>query len=212
MTLIKTISCGNCGNISSMEEVGRFEDCEEEFDEDGQPWGYSGTIYIGARCPACKVLNIVSHDWADWLDSDEFINYEVLHPKQAKYPLGLPEEILRTYKAAEKIKSDDPGSYAMLLRRLLELVCKNRNAEGNNLQSKLKDLADKNEIPEKLASIAQNLRMFGNIGAHPYAGDLKEREIPIVSALANAILEYIYSAPYLANIAEKRLKIYNRKK
>jgi hypothetical protein len=32
-----------------------------------------------------------------------------------------------------------------------------------------------------------------------------EKEIPIVNALCSAILEYVYSAPYLATIAENKL-------
>jgi hypothetical protein len=34
---------------------------------------------------------------------------------------------------------------------------------------------------------------------------LTEKEIPIVNALCSAILEYVYSAPYLASIAENKL-------
>lgn len=49
-------------------------------------------------------------------------------------------------------------------------------------------------------------RDFGNIGAHAGSGELTEKEIPIVNALCNAILEYVYSAPYLATLAENKLQ------
>lgn len=73
------------------------------------------------------------------------------------------------------------------------------------LASMLKELADKNEIPQKLVKIASGLKDFGNIGAHAGSGELTQKEIPIVNALCIAILEYIYSAPYLATIAEDKL-------
>ena len=37
-------------------------------------------------------------------------------------------------------------------------------------------------------------------------------EIPILNALSKAILEYIYSAPYLATLAEKQLEKVKSKK
>lgn len=69
----------------------------------------------------------------------------------------------------------------------------------------LKELADKNEISSKLVDVAKGLKNFGNIGAHAKIGKLTKKEIPIVNALSNAILEYVYSAPYLATLAEKKL-------
>ena len=70
----------------------------------------------------------------------------------------------------------------------------------------LKELAAKNEIPDKLVKVASGLKDFGNIGAHAGSGDLTEKEIPILNALCSAILEYVYSAPHLATIAENKLK------
>lgn len=70
----------------------------------------------------------------------------------------------------------------------------------------LRELADKKEIPEKLVDVADGLRNFGNIGAHAGSGELGKNEIPIVQALAIAILEYLFSAPHLANVAESKLK------
>ena len=53
--------------------------------------------------------------------------------------------------------------------------------------------------------------MTGKIVAHAGIGELSEEEIPIVTSLCSAVLEYIYSAPYLALSAETKLnKIRNR--
>ena len=76
----------------------------------------------------------------------------------------------------------------------------------------LQDLANKNEIPNKLVDVAKGLKDFGNIGAHAGIGELTKKEIPIVEMLTRAILEYIYTAPYLATLAENKLKSIKGKK
>lgn len=211
--LSNVISCRHCGNISKMEIIGSVDnDHTEDFDPpEGPTWVY-GTIYYVLKCPACEKINIVSYDWHDGMETDEEICYDFLYPQNTTYPIGLPEKILTAFKAAEKVKSIDVNVYAILMRRLLELVCIDRNASNGTLAVMLKDLANKKEIPDKLVKVASGLKDFGNIGAHAGSGDLTEAEIPIVNALCTAVLEYVYSAPYLATIAEDKLKSIKTKK
>ncbi len=205
MSLSKLISCRHCGNISKMEIIGNVNDDHIYEDEEYGPMTDSATIYSVLRCPACIKINIVTYDWHDGIESDDEISYEFLYPKNSTFPIGLPENILTAFKAAEKVKSIDVNAYAILMRRLLELVCLDRNAKVGTLAVMLKELADKNEIPIKLVKVATGLKDFGNIGAHAGSGELTEKEIPIVNALCSAILEYVYSAPHLATIAENKL-------
>ena len=92
----------------------------------------------------------------------------------------------------------------MLLGRLLELVCQDRNASGKYLGTRLKDLASKGEIPDKLVGVADGLKNLRNVGAHPTLGELTVSELPIMDSLCRAILEYVYSAPFIAQQAETR--------
>jgi len=212
----KIISCGHCSNISQMKIIGSVSDMIEHLRESNfsqyEHQLDEGTIYNILKCPACSNINIISYYWAEYMENNDEIHYENIFPPDNNIPVGLPESILKAYKAAEKIKTIDVNAYAILLRRLLELVCKDRNARGKNLALMLKDLADRNEIPSKLVKVAKGLKDFGNIGAHAGIGELSEEEIPTITALCVAILEYIYSAPYLATIAETKLnKIRNIK-
>jgi len=185
--------------IGSVNDIVYYEDPEYGS-------GEAGTIYSVLHCPACKKVNIVSYEWHDGMDIDDEVTYELLYPQDNNFPIGLPDNIASTLKAAEKIKTIDVNAYAILLRRLLELVCLDRKAKGATLALMIKDLADKHEIPEKLVKVASGLKDFGNIGAHAGIGELSEKEIPIVKSLTSAILEYIYSAPHLATLAETKLK------
>lgn len=181
---------------------------------DWQPYSV-GDVYSILECPACSQINIISYWWNDeWeFEEDDFdrnfdennLWYKQLYPTEKNLPVGLPEKILNAYKAAEKIKTIDTNAYAVLLRRLLELICIDREAQGKTLASMLKDLANRGEIPEKLVKVTSWLKDFGNIGAHAGIAELSEKEIPIITALCNWVLEYIYSAPFLASVAENKL-------
>lgn len=210
--LSKIVSCGHCSNISHMEIKGNVRDTKEEIDHEHGPVGEYGTIYSVLICPACKKSNIVCYGWHDGMESEDEISYDLLYPKDKNTPIGLPETILKAFRAAEKVKTIDVNAYVILLRRLLELVCLDRRATGATLALMLNDLASRGEIPDKLVKVAKGLKDFGNIGAHAGIGELSEREIPIVATLCTAILEYIYSAPYLATIAEEKLKAIKSRK
>ena len=204
IVLSKKTSCGHCNNISPMEIVGKVDDTVYEEEDDG-PGGTQGNIYEVLRCPACSKITIVEYFWHDFMDSQDDVSYEILFPLKEPFPQGLPGNIYRAYEAADKIKVIDAEIYAIALRKVLELVCEDKKAKGHFLANKLQDLATRNEIPSNLVKVAQGLKEFGNIGAHAGIGDFSPKDIPIAAALCRAILEYIYSAPYIASIAEAKL-------
>jgi hypothetical protein len=104
------------------------------------------------------------------------------------------------------VRSVDANAYAVLMGRLLDMICKDRNAQGDTLDEKLKDLSSKGEIPEKLVGVVVGIRKLRNIGAHADLGELTSADIPILDDLSKAILEYVYSAPHFAQAAEDRFK------
>ena len=204
----KTLTCRHCGNISKMEILASAE-IDETWGNATEGYGPDmGTVYNVLNCPACKQKNIVSYFWHEDMTEEDRnrIEYEFYFPPAPSYPLGLPEKILAAYVTAEKIRPLNANAYATAMRRLLETVCIDHNTKSDYLAGMLKELADRGEIPFKLVKVAQSLKNFGNVGAHAGAGDLSPEEIPIVGALAKALLEYIYSAPYLATLAEDTLK------
>ncbi len=202
----RNISCSNCGNISKMPVIGDvYEDCTEYHEEYG-PGPDCGVHYHILSCPACKEVNITKHDWHDEMDEED-VNVKILYPKKERIPLGLPDRIKEQYIIADKVKSIDVSLYAIAIRKMLEMVCKDRKANGKTLDAMLKDLAKRNELPGKLVDVAKGVRLFGNMGAHASDIKLKNNEIPLLEALSKAILEYIYSAPYLATVAENKLAL-----
>jgi hypothetical protein len=118
----------------------------------------------------------------------------------------LPRNIEKAYLAALKVKSIDSNAFAVLIGRTIEAVCKDRGATGHFLSHKLDSLSKNHEIPEKLVGVATGLSKLRNIGAHFELGELTEEELPILDDLCRAILDYVYTAPFLALQAESRLQ------
>jgi len=197
--------CRYCGNHSPFIIHSSCDHTIEQRDKDtGMTWE-SGDLYSILGCPHCSQITIARSFWHDGMEDESELTYDVLYPSEEKMPHGLPMKIKKGYEETVKVKGINANAYAVLMRRLLEIVCEDRKAEGNDLYNKLADLAKKNEIPNKLVDVAHGLRAIGNIGAHAELGEVTEKEIPILRALINAILEYVYSAPYLAQVAKERL-------
>jgi len=168
-----------------------------------QTWE-AGRIYELILCPACKQVLLASYFYHDGYDPTD-IQYEIIYPTHEDAPEGIPSPIAKAYEAAHRVRSIDPNAFGVLLGRVLELVCEDRQAVGKDLYAKLQNLATNDEIPSKLVDVAHGIRNLRNVGAHATLGELTAAEVPILDALTRAILEYVYSAPLLAQKAEQRL-------
>jgi hypothetical protein len=179
-----------------------YDSPEDEYYYDRQPdEGYQYNLLL---CLACKEVTLWKYFEAEY-EGPEDNPIETLYPLTKSRLSGLPYRIQNAYEIALKVRVIDANAYAVLLGRILEMVCEDREAKGRDLFKKLQDLAEKGEIPAKLVGVADNLRHLRNVGAHASLGELTKDEIPILDDLCRAILEYVYSAPYLAEKAEQRL-------
>jgi hypothetical protein len=203
----ETTKCGHCANSAPMEIVASHSQVDSH-EEEGAYWE-AGLVYQLTECPACRGITLRNFYYHDADDPEEF-DHKVLFPLQRANPAGLPTTILKGWEAAARVKQIDTNAYGVLLRRLLELVCADRGANGKMLNDQLADLAQKGEIPSKLVDVARGLRRLSNVGAHALLGDLTPAEAPILEDLCRAVLEYVYSAPYLAQQAEERLAKLNK--
>lgn len=173
--------------------------------------GFSIGLEYGAHhqilvCPACSGVVLLKSEWNDFEDPSEWPIPEVLYPVPDQAPDGLPDVIAKAVEAARRVRSIDPNAYGVLIGRVLELMCRDQKAEGKTLSDQLNDLARKGMIPSGLVSITKLLRQYRNVAAHTRLGALSPAEVPVLNQLTRAILEYVYSAPALAERALKRLE------
>ncbi len=202
--------CKHCGNTAPHEVVATYSQVREEQDERlGLTWD-EGRVYLLSVCPACDGVTLTRYYEHPMAESGA-LDREDLYPQSTNAPQGLPRSIALAHEAAERVKAIEPNAYAVLLRRLLELVCQDRDAVGDTLNLQLQSLASRGEIPTQLVKVAASLRQLGNVGAHATLGTLQGSETPILDALARAILEYVYGAPYLVQRAEQSLQRLQKK-
>jgi hypothetical protein len=194
-----------------MELIGRMDDIEAYWDYGEAPFR-SGWIYSFLKCPNCRKPNLLRNWVESCVDSASFED-EHLYPKAAVVAAGLPPEVEREYQAAQKVKGVSPNAYAVLLGRLLELVCTDRGATKGDLNRRLAELASRGEIPERVVEMANALRELRHAGAHAWVGELTFEDVPVLESIAQAILEYVYAGPALLNEAGVQLgKIRDRQR
>lgn len=193
------MECGHCRNKAPMEVHASIFQHDEQ--GDGLDYREGSRSWHILECPNCKDVTLLHHPWHDVDEYPELVANEILYPVARSLPLGLPDSVAKSFMAALRVKPIDANAFGVLLRRVLECVCEDREAEGPYLANKLQFLAERQEIPEKLAKIAAGIKDLGNVGAHPSLGDLTESEVPILEDLTRAVLEYVYAAPELARRA-----------
>ena len=197
------LRCLRCLHKARMKIVGQYSQVQSHFSQNPHFEWNAGPVHQMLLCPACDGVSFARFDYHDHLDTSET---EILYPTTQKTPEGLPQNIAKEYEAALKVRDVSANAFGVLMRRLLELVCADRRAEGRSLHDQLSSLVERGEIPRQLGDMAHSLRAFGNIGAHASAGELTSDEIPFLDKLCEAILEYVYYAPHLLQEADEHLE------
>lgn len=109
---------------------------------------------------------------------------------------NLPARILASLE--EAIKAHAAGCYrasALMVRRVLEELCEDKKATGDNLMKRLAALGNTVIIPGELLAAADELRLLGNDAAHIEAktyDQIGADECAIAIELAKELLKAVY--------------------
>jgi len=79
---------------------------------------------------------------------------DIIYPSLRPQIQGLPANVAKEFDAAERVATISANAYAVLLGRVLDTVCDDRAAKGENLYVRLTDLAARNGLQKNLADIA----------------------------------------------------------
>lgn len=205
------LTCGHCGNKTPMRIVAEYSRIKTHEIENAAAWD-AGPFWEVIVCPACDRVLFREGHYHSVFHDESVPDYEVLYPIGPEQICGLPATISKSYEAAQKVKAIDSNAFAVLLGRVLDLVCMDKKAVGESLSERLKDIANKGIMPQQLAEMAHALRQLRNIGAHADLGELTNAEMPILEGLSKAILEYVYSAPALVQLVQSKIDALKGKK
>ena len=160
---------------------------------DGKEDEVPSTYYV-AVCETCGGI-LVYYDFADQLETGDFTNADLAWPQKKTLHKAVPKHIRQIYEEAAMIQEISPDAFAVQIRRSLEAICSDRGVEGRNLQSSLKALSDRGEIPPILAEFTDVLRLLGNMGAHWTGQRVHPLQTTGLDDFFRAVVEYIYVAP-----------------
>jgi hypothetical protein len=151
-----------------------------------------GTSTIGIRvCPnfECRGIVLVVIDANDKVIAlpNEILDFD---------PNNIPTAMANSLE--EAIKCHSAQCYkaaALMVRRVLEELCEDRKAMGNNLKERIVALAKIIVIPGELIEAADHLRLLGNDAAHIEAKTYQsvgEPEVRIAIELTKELLKGAY--------------------
>lgn len=204
--------CSYCGNTTphTLEHTYTYSMPFEEIE--GKKF-YEDYTWVAYSCQICGGLNIYG-DFFGVYKGKDFKRLK-LHPKGSgllppEHMLSpskpVPSRILKTYEKVYCLKHKEPSAYISQIRRLLEYICKNKEASGKDLFSKLNDLAGKGVLPGHFVDITDLLRKVGNMSIHASDKDVDIWDAELIDDLFRFVIEYVYIAPAKIKRLMERIK------
>jgi Domain of unknown function (DUF4145) len=181
---IVNLRCPHCHHVGAFPGLGN---CADAF------WAESGVNYsAGMRVcpnPECQslVFVILKTGKLDTSYPPQIIDFD---------STNLPERILATLE--EAIKAHGAGCFkasALMVRRLLEELCQDKNVAGSDLKARLASLGGIVVIPQELLGATDELRILGNDAAHVEAkayDAIGPNEASLAIELAKELLKAVY--------------------
>jgi len=114
---------------------------------------------------------------------------------------GLPPGVLGALREAVTCHAN--GAFfasAIMVRKTLEELCRDRKAEGGNLYERIKALRDSVILPNQLLDGLDDLRMLGNDAAHGESRtyeNVGQEEVEIALEFTREVLKAVYQLEHL---------------
>lgn len=129
------------------------------------------------QCPACKGLIVglmrvntqdPYEDDPSWYGISEETMVMPRVPERDPTPPEVPPEFATDYEEACRVLIDSPQASAALSRRCLQHILRERaGVEGDNLFDEIEKVTESGDLPSHLADALQDIRVAGNLAAHP---------------------------------------------
>lgn len=209
MSKNKILTCYSCGNKGLMKYIGSFNnsDYAEDYDDFGNVIYHQlieDTEWMLYECQICHNPVLVSEYTCEGMP-DGYSEVKIEFPNLNVHNKGVPEKIRTAFLAAVRTRGIDKAICLLSLRRTLEMICKDKNAVGKDLQSKIADLVGKKILPEMMNDACWVLRQLGNDAAHADDIEFTESEVRECIDFVSIIVNYLYSMPIKVGELKERL-------
>lgn len=203
-------TCFHCGNTGLLKPIGKTGWKNEDIAEDncGNVINYTLIEHEDwhvFECPVCNKPVIISEYI---FDIEEYVPAEITteYPTIAVSKDGVPKEIYSAFESAVKTKGIDYSICLLSLRRVLEMICKDKGAEGRDLEKKIDDLIEKKIFPPMIEDACWIIRQMGNDAAHADKIRVYTYEIEQVIGYVATIIDYLYSLPHRVEKMKKKIE------
>lgn len=199
----KILRCAYCGNNTVHALIHR-EDYDEVIDEtmEGDPiWDERWLAIL--KCTTCSKPSVYRDEWDE--QHKEWIT-ALAYPTPVSAPTEVPAKIREAFDEAMSVLQRAPSLTAVGIRKCLEGMCDDQNAQGRTLEERIRFLGSNGVIPKTLNDMMQTSRAFANIGAHFGKSSVTADEAKVLIEFTLAIFEYIYVAPARIESARKSLE------
>lgn len=165
-----------------------------------------GTAWVVAECPDTHCRTVVFIEY-DTLNTCINRTFPYGYVDAGDYNTAIPENIRRDLAEAEVCRRAKAYRAAVVMqRRVVESIAKQQlgetkitEAKADNLKKKIKLLAKEGLITKQIEDEAQEIREFGNYGAHPsddgLEPDISYEELELIDSLVYSIVDTIYIKP-----------------
>lgn len=120
---------------------------------------------------------------------------------------GLPSLVLQAFKEAVVCHANNCYvAAAIMVRKTLEELCRDRGAAGKNLKDKISDLRSKVILPKELMDGLDDLRLLGNDAAHIESTEYENvgsDEVEISIEITKEVLKAVYQYSALLGKLQK---------
>ncbi|ABD70551.1 hypothetical protein Rfer_2839 [Rhodoferax ferrireducens T118] len=170
------------------------------------------TDYQILQCMGCKTISYRSEssnseDFDHYTDEDGeeelvYTTTEKLYPPRIYGYSGLgedrwllPDTLRRIYdETSSALIADQPVLTGIGVRAILETLCKDKAAKGNNLLKQIDDLVSLGILTPGRASVLHQIRTLGNLSAHE-AAPHTPAQLGLAMAVVDHLLEEVYILP-----------------
>lgn len=152
------------------------------------------------ECKTCTGISL-KHVFGGSLDVEHyrlgipFEDIDYLYPSVRSFDEEIPIGLRLVIQEANRVKLISSMAYLILIRKVLEELCKEKGIKEDNLQKSLNKLAETEKLPDIFFESSDKLRLLGNIGAHESMIKINNDEIKLIEEFLFAIIEHIYVMP-----------------
>jgi hypothetical protein len=198
-----TQHCPDCNSIVEAEILFEYVHSVKTIDE----LQCEGTLVKLAKCINCERPILLSEDFIEIEDQSYPHGKIQLYPdNESTFIANAPLKILNPLREAVKcFKATSYQACVIMCRKGVEAICQDKGESKGNLDTKLKNLKDKGILENTFYKWSNELREFGNTGAHSHESEISKQDAKDTIEFFEALILFLY------HLVDKYDKLLERK-